>query len=217
MNASSGGARSQQGEQTRNRIVNCAMNVASRQGLDALSIGELAKELGMSKSGLFAHFGSKEELQIATIQAAEATFSRAIVHPAKEQPAGLSQLRALLVNYLRYLENCVFPGGCFFSAVSAEFDDRPGRVRDRIALSERKWRALLEAQARTAQEKGELIDGADPVQLVFELKAFVHEANFNRRLLDDADGIQNAWRAIENRLLTSASATGRTALESALS
>ena len=212
MNAFGGGPRSHQGEQTRNRIVNCAMNVASRQGLDALSIGELAKELGMSKSGLFAHFGSKEELQIATIQAAEATFSQAIVHPAKEHPTGLAQLRALLVNYLRYLENCVFPGGCFFSAVSAEFDDRPGRVRDRIALSERKWRDLLEAQARAAHDKGELNDGVDPVQLVFELKAFIHEANFNRRLLDDTNVIQNALRAIENRLTTSASETGRSVL-----
>jgi len=212
MSATSG-VRSHQGENTRNRIVHFAMNLASRHGLDALSIGELAKELGMSKSGLFAHFGSKEELQIATIEAAEETFGCAIIESTLEMPEGLGQLQALLTNYLGYLENSVFPGGCFFAAVAAEFDDRPGRVRDRIALSMRKWRGLLERQATIAHQNGQLREGVDPVQLVFELKAFTHEANFNLRLLEDQGVTQHAKVAIRSALKAAASEAGASVLQ----
>lgn len=188
------------------------MDLASRHGLDSLTIGELAKELEMSKSGLFAHFGSKEELQIATIAAAETVFGCAILDPAKEHRPGLCRLRAYLEGYLRYLDNRVFAGGCFFSAAAAEYDDRPGRVRDRIALSMRKWRDLLEEQAAAAKENGELLPDLDPLQLVFELKAFTHEANFSRRLLDDEDVQGRARRGICDRLLNAASPQGREAL-----
>ena len=201
------------GEATRGRIVTLAMNLASQHGLEAVSIGDLAKELGMSKSGLFAHFGSKEELQIATIEAAEGVFAKAILAPAESIPAGIGRLQAYLENYLRYLEDCVFPGGCFFSAAAAEYDDRPGRVRDRIALCMAKWVKVLLEQAQTAQRRGELQPGTDPAQLVFELKAFTHEANFSRRLLDDRQATLQALNAVRGRLWSAASRSGRALLK----
>ena len=166
MGATTTGARAQQGEATRARIVNFAMNRASLHGLESLSIGELAKELAMSKSGLFAHFGSKEELQIAIIDAAEKIFGHAVLVPACAHPSGLQRLRGFLENYIRYLTNGTFPGGCFFSAVAAEYDDRPGRVRERIALSMRKWTELLQTEGREARNAGELRDDVDEEQLV---------------------------------------------------
>ncbi len=192
------------------------MDLASRHGLDSLTIGELAKELDLSKSGLFAHFGSKEELQIATIEAAEKVFGGAIVKPAETSPPGLCRLSAYLENDIRYLEDRVFPGGCFFAAAAAEYDDRPGRIRDRIALSIGKWRDLLTQQARIASENAELIPSVDPFQLVFELKAFIHEANFNHQLLHDEDVHVRARRGIRDRLWNAASEFGRRALAPSL-
>jgi AcrR family transcriptional regulator len=211
------GSRLLQGEATRSRILKAAMDLASRHGLDSLTIGELAKELEMSKSGLFAHFGSKEELQIATIGAAEIVFGCAILEPAQSHSPGLCRLRAYLENYIQYLDDRVFPGGCFFSAAAAEYDDRPGRVRDRIVVSMRKWRDLLEEQAMVANQNGELLPDVDPLQLVFELKAFTHEANFNRQLLDDEDVEGRARRGIRDRLWNAASEAGRMALAQKLS
>ena len=176
------------------------MDLASRKGLDALSIGDLAKELGMSKSGLFAHFGSKEDLQIATIEAAEKIFSAAIVKPVNEVPAGLARLTALLEAHIRYLEQPVFSGGCFFAAAAAEFDDQPGRVRDRIAESMRRWAELLESHTRQAIEAGEVDPAVDPAQLTFELKAMTHHANFDRRLMADPRAFERARMAIRRTL-----------------
>jgi AcrR family transcriptional regulator len=198
-----------QGEATRARILKVATDLASQHGLESLSIGELAKELTMSKSGLFAHFGSKEELQLATIEAAEEIFTGAIIIPACSASSGMARLQAFLEGYMAYLHKRVFPGGCFFSAVAAEYDGRPGRVRDRIAISMRKWRTILESEAHAAQAGGELAEGVDPVQLVFELKAFTHEANFNRELLDDEDVHYRALRGIRDRLWLAASDFGR--------
>ncbi len=206
------GTRPMPGESTRNRIVIFAMNLASREGLESLSIGDLAKELNMSKSGLFAHFGSKEELQLATIEAAEKVFGHAVIEPAFESPEGLPRLRACLENYVRYLEDCVFPGGCFFSAAAAEYDDRPGRIRDRIAVSMRKWSEMLLEQAKAARMQDQLKPDVDEDQLIFELKAYTHEANFNRRLLDDGTALGQALKAIQSRLDDVGSRTGRAAL-----
>lgn len=209
------GARAQQGEATRGRILKFAMDLASRQGLESISIGELAKELGMSKSGLFAHFGSKEELQIAIIEAAERVFNASIVRPAKSASPGLCRLQTLLESYVDYLGNRVFPGGCFFSAVAAEYDDRPGRVRDRIADSMRAWRRLLEEQGTIAKSQDELLPDIEAAQLVFELKALTHEANFNRQLLDDEDVQGRARNGIRNQLWRAATDKGRAALKKA--
>jgi AcrR family transcriptional regulator len=206
-------SRAHQGEETRKNILRLAVDVASRRGLDALTIGELAKELQMSKSGLFAHFGSKEDLQIETIAAAELMFGEAIIRPAFEGPPGLTRLASLLEGYIvRYLEQSVFSGGCFFAAAASEFDDRPGRVRDRIALSMRKWNDKLEAEIRNGIEAGELLPGVEPSQLAFELQAITHHANFSRRLMRDEKAFARARNAINERLTSVSTPQGRVVL-----
>ncbi len=205
-------SRVQQGEDTRRNILKLAVDVASRRGLDALSIGELAKEMGMSKSGLFAHFGSKEDLQIATIDAASHMFGNAIVKPAYASPNGLPRLAALLEGYIRYLEESVFSGGCFFSAAAAEFDDQPGRVRDRIAQSMQIWADMLEQEARFAVEEGQLKPTVDPRQLIFEVEAVTHHANFGRRLMADLQAFSRARTAIYERLNSASTPRGRASL-----
>lgn len=168
----------------------------------------------MSKSGLFAHFGSKEDLQIETIAAAEIMFGESIIRPAFEERPGLTRLASLLEGYIvRYLEQSVFSGGCFFSAVAAEFDDQPGRVRDRIALSMRKWNDMLINEARNAIDAGELVPSIEPAQLAFELEAVTHQANFSRRLLGDERAFARARNAIQERLTGVSTPAGRAVLE----
>jgi AcrR family transcriptional regulator len=206
-------SRAQQGEETRRTILRLAVDVASKRGLDALTIGELAKELHMSKSGLFAHFGSKEDLQIETIAAAEMMFGEAIVKPAFEESPGLARLASLLEGYIvRYLEQSVFSGGCFFSAAAAEFDDRPGRVRDRIAVSMRKWNDKIEGEVRNGIEAGDLNPSIEPAQLAFELQAITHHANFSRRLMGDERAFARARYAIYERLTAVTTPHGRAVL-----
>ena len=120
------------GERTRRAILSTAAALASQDGLEPLSIGRLAEATGMSKSGLFAHFGSKEELQLATVDHAAELFVREVIAPAREAPRGLARVWALCENMIDYAERQVFPGGCFFAAASFEFNRRPGAVRDRI-------------------------------------------------------------------------------------
>src|ERR1041384_3558454 len=117
------------GERSRNAILREAAQLATVVGIDGLSIGRLADAVGMSKSGLFAHFGSKEELQVATVEAASALFTEQVIEPAHGAPTGLERLRQLTDNFLRYVEG-VYPGGCFFASIAAEMDTRPGPVRD---------------------------------------------------------------------------------------
>src|ERR1700752_442562 len=130
------------GLRTRRAILRNAVNIASVEGLEGLTMGRLASVLRISKSGLFAHFGSKEDLQCAVVEEAREIFVERVVRPAY-QFQGLQRLRALCENWLAYGEHRVFPGGCFFSAASLEFDDRPGRVRDRIVELMKKWQASL--------------------------------------------------------------------------
>ncbi|MGH9661501.1 MAG: TetR/AcrR family transcriptional regulator [Bryobacteraceae bacterium] len=202
-----------QGEETRRNILRIAVDIASRQGLSALTIGDLAKELDMSKSGLFAHFGSKEDLQIATIATAEHIFGAAIVKPALESPPGLARLVALLDFYIGYLERKIFSGGCFFSAAAAEFDDQPGPIRDRIAQSLRTWCDLLESQSRAAIDAAELLPSVDPAQLAFELEALAYHGNFTRRLMGHEGAFAQARLAILNRLSAVATPQGQPKLE----
>src|SRR5215471_353123 len=125
--------RTPQASKTRREILRTAMDVASAEGLEGLSIGRLATELEMSKTGIFAHFGSKEQLQLATVDAAKQVFLEQIVQPALKHARGKARLMAMLENWIGYVERIVFRGGCFFAAASAEFDSRPGAVRDVIA------------------------------------------------------------------------------------
>jgi AcrR family transcriptional regulator len=184
------------GLKTRRAILRKAANLASIEGLEGLTIGKLASELRISKSGLFAHFGSKEDLQCAVVDAARDIFVERVVRPAYALH-GLKRLRALCENWLSYGEKKVFPGGCFFSAASLEFDDRPGRVRDQIVELMKKWLGNLEYAARDAQLAGEIKKEVDVRQLAFEIHALAMGANWSSRLFRD----QNAFRLVRGAIL----------------
>ncbi|MFO0551106.1 MAG: TetR/AcrR family transcriptional regulator [Polyangiaceae bacterium] len=189
------------GEETRKRILGSAMDVASTEGLEALTIGRLATELGMSKAGLFSHFGSKEALQIATLDAAREVFLASVVAPAfQSAEPGLPRLRALADNWLRYIEDKVFRGGCVFSSAAVEFDSRPGPVRDRVAAIVREWVGALEHVIGEARELGQLAPDVDPGQLAFELNALMLGANWGFQLLECATPLERARRGIDERL-----------------
>src|SRR6201987_3311176 len=133
----------EQASKTRQEILRTSMNIASAEGLEGLSIGRLAAELRMSKTGIFAHFGSKEQLQLATVGAAKQIFLEQVVKPGLTSPRGLPRLNVMLESWLGYVERIVFRGGCFFAAASAEFDSRPGKVRDEIASLTKAWLMAL--------------------------------------------------------------------------
>jgi AcrR family transcriptional regulator len=164
------------GAQTRAAILDRAVDLASAEGLEGLTIGRLAAELRMSKSGLFAHFGSKQELQLATIDAAAARFRAAVIEPTMSVPDGAPRLRAMSDRYLDHLD--LYSGGCFWGATSAEYDDRPGPVRDAIAGALDVWLGELERQAAIAGV-------GDPPRFAFELYALVMGANARYRLSGD--------------------------------
>ena len=188
------------GKRTRESILRVAVDVASIDGLEGLSIGALAGRLEMSKSGLFAHFGSKTGLQLAAVEAARAVFVDEAVRPALAAPRGLPRLWALCEAWLSYVERKVFRGGCFFAGASAEFDARPGPVRDRIAEVMREWRGGLERAVRLAQEEGHLPPRLEPEQLAFELVALSLGANWAAQLHRDRTALARARAAIRERL-----------------
>ena len=154
----------------------------------------------MSKSGLYAHFGAKRELQLATIQSARETFIAEVLRPALAEPKGIARLLGACEAFLSHVERGVFPGGCFFAAAAAEFGTQPGPVRDAVAAQQREWLALLERLAREAQELGELEPGVDPTQLAFELNAVLVAANTSFILQGDAGVFMRARLAIRERL-----------------
>jgi AcrR family transcriptional regulator len=188
------------GERTRQSILDRAVDLASLHGLQGLTIGGLAEELGMSKSGLFAHFGSKEELQIATIERASQRYIEEIFRDALHEPRGYPRLMAICDAWLSYIRRAVFPGGCFFAAASFEFDSRPGPVRDRVRQLMDDWMHALERSIRMAKDEGHLHDDADPAQLAFELNSLFFGANFSFYLRDDQQAIERAERAVRTRL-----------------
>lgn len=188
------------GETTRNSILERAVDLASLEGLEGLTIGRLAEGLGMSKSGLFAHFGSKEELQLATLKAASERFIEEIFRPALKVDRGYPRLMAICRGWISYLKRGVFEGGCFFAAASFEFDGKPGAVRDAIASSMNDWIGALEKAIRMAQDEGHLDTEVDPAQLAFELNALFFGANFAYKLRDDKKALDRAMIAIEHRL-----------------
>ena len=188
------------GDRTRATILGRAVNIASLEGLEGLTIGRLAEDLGMSKSGLFAHFGSKEDLQLATIETAKERFIDEVVRPAIKAERGYPRLIALCRGWLDYVTAEVFPGGCFFAAASFEFDGRPGVIRDLVAKSMDEWLATIEKAVRMAQEAGHLDPDAEPAQLAFELNALFFGANFSHQLRGDKKAVSRAWTAILYRL-----------------
>jgi AcrR family transcriptional regulator len=175
------------GEQTRAAILERAVDLASAEGLEGLTIGRLAAELRMSKSGLFAHFGSKQELQLATIEAAAERFRAEVIDPAQEAPDGAPRLRAMAKRYLDHLDT--YSGGCFWGATSAEYDDRPGPVRDAIAGALDAWLGELERQAGIAGV-------GQPERFAFELYAVVMGANARYRISGDRRVFEHARGAL---------------------
>jgi len=189
-----------QATETRHEILRVAVDIASAEGLEGLSIGRLASELQMSKTGIFAHFGSKEQLQLAAVETAKQIFFEQVAQPSLRRPRGLSRLKAMLENWLGYVERIVFRGGCFFAAASAEFDSRPGAVREQIAELTKAWMVALREEIEVAQSKAEILGSVKPAQLAFELHAYVQEANWGFKLFNDKSAFLLARRAIATRL-----------------
>jgi len=181
------------GAETRAAILDRAVDLASAEGLEGLTIGRLAAELELSKSGLFAHFGSKQELQLATVAAAAGRFQRAVIDPVADAPDGAPRLRAMAAAYLDHLDSGSYSGGCFWASTSAEYDDRPGPVRDAIAAALDAWLGELERQARIAGLE-------EPNRVAFELYAVVMGANSRYRLTGDRRVFGYAREAIERLL-----------------
>jgi AcrR family transcriptional regulator len=187
------------GDRTRQAILEKAVQIASAEGLEGLSIGRLANELGVSKSGLFAHFGSKTDLQLATVDAAREIFIDEVIGGSREG-SGIGLLLSLTYAWLSYMEREVFRGGCFFAAASTEFDSRPGQVRDRIASMMGEWLLALEAAIQDAQESGELSPQLDSEQLAFEINSIGLGANWAFQLYRDEQAFERARTAIRDRV-----------------
>lgn len=165
------------GVRTREAILMAAARAASVQGFDALSIGALAKQLGMSKSGLFAHFGSKEELELATIEQADRIFGERVMNYVKQSRPGLARLWTVVDAFFDHIRSEVFPGGCFFAAVAAGVAAQPGRVRDRLTGCIQNWTTVLETCLEEARSMGELAADIDVSQLQFEVRAMLQAGN----------------------------------------
>jgi AcrR family transcriptional regulator len=195
------------GVRSRTAILQEAARLATVEGLEGLSIGRLADAVGMSKSGLFAHFGSKEELQLATIETAWDLFGELVIDPALAEPTGIERLVGLTENFLRHVEENVFPGGCFFASVVTEMDTRAGPVRDRALAALAGWLDRLTTAARDAQAEGAIAPGEDIDQLVFELESALLLANVQFVAGDgDLVALERARRSRDRRLALAAAA-----------
>jgi len=198
------------GERTRRAILGAAASLATVEGLEGLSIGRLATAIGISKSGLYAHFGSKEELQLATVAEAERILTDEVIVPARAAEPGLAQLAAACEAFFSYVERGVFPGGCFFAATSLEMGARPGPVRDRLAAIQSDFTAMLRSFAVTALEQQELPTDEDPDRLAFELHAILLGADTKFVLHDDPAVLDTGRAVVRRRLgLDQRATTGR--------
>ena len=187
--------RAARGLKSRKLVLDEAMNVASVEGLEGLSIGGLASRASLSKSGVAVLFGSKEQLQIATVEAAREVFVAAVVSHSLKAAPGLPRLRALLDAWISYSRDRVFTGGCFFSAAGVELDSKPGTVRDAVASAIRDWHDLLASQVQAAIDNRQFT-GADVRQLVFETTAFLEAANARSLLTGSGEPYEAAKRAL---------------------
>lgn len=188
------------GQKTHQAILNAAMRLATIEGLEGISIGSLANYIGMSKSGLFAHFGSKEGLQLSIIDAARKVFYKEVILQARETETGLVRFWSFCDNWLSYLERKVFPGGCFFISASVEFDSKEGPVRDKIAYAMNAWQNTLKRELERAQLKNQLLSKVDTFQLSFEIIALVIGANWSLNLHKNIQACNQARIAILNRI-----------------
>ena len=184
------------GELTRQVILEHAVGLASQVGLDGLTIGRLADDLDLSKSGLFAHFRSKEALQVQTLELAADRFTEAVVRPALATPRGEPRLRALFARWLEWPRVVPQPGGCLFVAASAELDDRPGPARDRLVQLQKEWLGLIAGAVRIAIAEGHFRKGVDPEQLAFDLYGIMLVTHFSSRLLRDPKAGERARKSL---------------------
>ena len=202
------------GERSRAAILREAARLATVEGLDGLSLARLAEAVGMSKSGLFAHFGSKEELQLATIDAASAIYEELVIEPARAAASGVPRLRAYVERFLDHVEEGVFPGGCFFVSAVSELNTHPGPVRDGAMAFSGRWLGLLATEVAAAQAAGELDPTADPAQIAFELNAFMVAGNLQFVASGDRTVLQSVRTAVDSRL-QNAQNTGTTTIATA--
>ena len=189
-------------------MLGSAITLASTLGLEGVTIGKLAEHVGMSKSGLFAHFSSKENLQVAVLEEAIARFVALVVSPALKQPRGEPRVRALFEKWLAWSRADFLPGGCIFVMAGVELDDRPGPARDRLIASQKDWVDTLAHAARIAVEEKHFRKDLDPEQLAHELFSIAYGFHFLRRIVDPAEAERRTRSAFE-RLLTDARATAR--------
>jgi AcrR family transcriptional regulator len=183
--------------ETRQRILDHSLAIASQEGLEGLTIGRLAAELGMSKAGLLGHFGTKEALQLAVVDAAAEVFLREVPRRVEQLPSGLPRLKDVCEAWVSYLERNVLPGGCFFTAATAEFDGRSGPVRDALAGMNALWRRDLRIHIRRAVSDGDLPPDTDVEQLIYELLGIMLALNHFLQLEKDAAAPARARRALE--------------------
>ena len=189
------------GEHTRSTIVNESLALASQVGLEGLSIGSLAERLEMSKSGLFAHFGSKEDLQLQTLKQAQNLFVARVFTPAMSEPRGLPRIKALFSNWLAWVEKSGdLPGGCVMLAAATEYDDRPGPLRDTLAAGQRELRGAIAKAILLAVDEGHLLPTTDAWQLTFEILGIVLAAHHDHRLLGDPRAGEHARKAFDRLL-----------------
>jgi len=197
------------GEQTRAAILDEALRVASKLGLEGLTIGGLAEATGMSKSGLFAHFGSREDLQLAVLEHAAQRYGETVLMPALKIERGLPRLRAMFEHWLDWTLASGLPGGCIMIAAAAEYDDRPGPIRDAVIANQHRGNAVTRKAVRLAIEEGHLKTDTDPEQITFELLGIVLASHNHRRLLGDKEARKRALKAFDE--LVARHATGKIA------
>ncbi len=188
------------GERTRAAILDAALRIVSKAGLDGLTIGTLADATGMSKSGLFAHFGSREELLLAVLAHGQTECTEVVFQPAMAKPRGLPRLKAMFTNWLDWTESAELPGGCPMIGGATEFDDKPGPVRDMLAGGQRTWIDTLKRTVRQAVDEGQLPAGTDPEQIAFEMFGIALVVHHHRRLLGYPKARARALAALDKLL-----------------
>lgn len=185
---------------TRAAIVDRAVELSSLEGLEGLTLGRLAGELRMSKSGVVGHFGSKERLQLMTLEAANEIFKREVWDRTEDAEPGLPRLLAICGAWISYLERAVFPGGCFMTAAACELDGRDGPLRDAVAAAMSRWYRALEHQVGVAIDRGDLPARTEPREVALKLNAFAMAANQRLQLFEDHDAAEIARRAMRAAL-----------------
>jgi len=197
------------GEQTRATILDAALAIASKLGLEGLTIGTLAEATGMSKSGLFAHFGSREDLQIAVLEHAAQRYGEKVFMPALKIDRGVPRLRALFEKWLDWSVASGLPGGCIMISAAAEYDDRPGPIRNAVIAYQHRGNAITEKAVRLAIEEGHLRPDTDPEQIAFETLGIILANHNHRRLLGDKEARRRALTAFEELVTRHAAALAR--------